>query len=112
MEPPIDRNKYHLLKDLPRTMQWAYIHNMKKILQLHDKFEKNSALQSYFQRNSLCQLEKITKKNNDKIKRKLNKLIDFNISECERKLKSHRKCITVLKDSLRDYRVCDLKLKR
>ena len=67
-------------------MQWDYIKIMNKIFELNDKFEKNTALQSYFQRNYLFQLQKITKRNNDKIKRKLNKLIDTNKSECEQNL--------------------------
>ena len=113
--PTIDRNKYHLLHDLPKVMQNEYFKNIDKILELHEKFEKNSALQSYFQRNSLFQLQKITKRNNEKIKRKLTKLIDFQKSECVRKLKLHRMCVANLKEFIIKYRecevLCDLKSK-
>lgn len=106
--PTIDSNKYHLLKDLPKVMQNDYFKNIDKILELHEKFEKNSALQSYFQRNSLFQLQKITKRNNEKIKRKLTKLIDFHKSECERKLKLHRMCVANLKEFIINYRECEV----
>ena len=112
MEPPRDHHKYHLLKDLPRVMQWDYIKNMKNILELNDKFKKKYSTSELLSTKFFVSITKNHQKKQRQKKWKLNKLIDSNKSECEQKIRIHQQCVAILKDFRTNYRICNLKLKK
>ena len=81
---------------------------MKTVIELSEKFDKNVALQSYFEPNSLFELQKITKRNNNKIRRKLNKLLEKYLSECEQKLDLLEQCVAHMKRFRTKYCICNI----
>lgn len=89
-------NHCHLLKDLPKALDTKFKKITDTLIALDEKYDRNLALQKYFKRNSLHELQKLTKKNNNRIKRKIKKLICLTLNELERKLSLHIQCVKVL----------------
>jgi chloramphenicol O-acetyltransferase len=89
-------NHCHLLKDLPKALDTKFKKITDTLIALDEKYDQNLALQKYFERNSLHELQKLTKKNNNRIKRKIKKLICLTLNELETKLSLHIQCVKVL----------------
>lgn len=88
--------KCHLLKDLPKVLDKKFKKVTDELLALDKKYDQNQALQKYFERNSLFELQKLTKAKNKRVKHKIKKIINLTLNELENKLSLHIQCVKLL----------------
>ena len=90
--------RYDLLEDLPDLI---LKHNLKKIAEigaLKTKLKETEAIEQYFARNLLYELQTITQQKKRKIQLQIKKNVDTLIFNCDRKLQLYSRLVTDLKN--------------
>ena len=91
-------------KNLPKALDLKFNKIINKLIVLQQKNEQNKALENYFQRNSLFELQEFTKKKKTRIKSKMKKLFKSALYQCEKKLVLHKQCVQTLTHHIKVYR--------
>lgn len=89
--------RYDVLEDLPDLI---LKHNLKKIAEigaLKTKLKETEAIEQYFARNLLYELQTITQQKKRKIQQKIQKILDTSTSNCKRKIRLYSRILKKLK---------------